>query len=175
MEEESKYISGSVIQPQKYNIVLTREGAEITFDFPPATADQITRFGYILPEDQRCNGGLIFEEEELYEALGPVLGQNYRGNLAYHTRKQVIVTLHETAILGYQRQLIIDPRLGSEVALFWEIYLDQRVFHQALDESWQLLMAEIISMEREDESADRKLAEDIKEILLNDVASEEEA
>ena len=173
MEEETKYISGSVIQPQKYNIVLTREGDEISFDFPPATADQITRFGYILPEDPRCEGGLIFEEEDLYKALEPVLGSSYRGNLAYHTRKQTIITLHETAILGYQRQIIIDPRLGNEVALFWEIYLDQRVFHQALDEAWQLLMGEIISMEREDESADRKLAEDIKDILLNDVANDD--
>lgn len=164
--ESGKPITGNPLTPQRYNILLTRHGDEISFDFPPATADLITRFGYLLPEDPRCQTGLIQNEEDIYEMLGPVLGRSYRGNLAYHTRKQVIVSLHDTAILGYQRQAIIDPRLSNEVSLFWEIYLDQRVFPQSQEEDWQALIGELITNEKTDPDADRKLAEDIKNRLL---------
>lgn len=154
------------LTPQRYNILLTRQGEEIEFDFPPATADLITRFGYLVPHDVRCKPGLIQNEEDLYALMEPVLGRGYRGNLAYHTRKQVIVSLHDTAILGYQRQSIIDPRLSNEVAYFWEIYLDQRIFPQSQDESWQALLGEMITAEKTDPEADKKLAEDIKNRLL---------
>lgn len=164
--EKTKYITGSALQPQKYNIVLTREGAEIDFEFPPATSDLITRFGYLIPQDTRCAPALVQEEEDLYLQLEPVLGRGYRGNLAYHTRKQVIVALHNTAILGYQRQSLIDPRISNEIAVFYEIYLDQRVFPQAINSEWQRLLSEIIVGERTDPEADRKLAEDIKTRLL---------
>lgn len=164
--EDLKYISGTAVEPQKFNIVLTRDGNEIDFDFPPATSDLITRYGYLMPEDERCKNGVIHEEEDLYKLLGPVLGTSYRGNLAYHTRKQVIISLHDTAILGYQRQTIIDPRISNEVALFWEIYLDQRIFPQSGEDDWQRLMAEIIVSEHLDDDADRRLAEDIKNRLL---------
>lgn len=165
-ETENKPITGSPLTPQRYNILLTRHGDEIDFDFPPATADLITRFGYLIPHDPRCQSGLIQNEEDLYHILEPVLGRGYRGNLAYHTRKQVIVSLHDTAILGYQRQSIIDPRLSNEVAFFWEIYLDQRVFPQSQEEDWQSLLGELITAEKTDTDADRKLAEDIKNRLL---------
>jgi len=164
--EGGKPISGGPLTPQRYNILLTRHGEEIAFDFPPATADLITRFGYLVPHDGRCQSGLIQNEEDLYDMLAPVLGRGYRGNLAYHTRKQVIVSLHDTAILGYQRQSIIDPRLSNEVALFWEIYLDQRVFPQSQEEDWQSLLGDLITQERADPESDRKLAEDIKNRLL---------
>ncbi len=146
--------------------MLTREGAELDFDFPPATADLITRFGYLVPDDTRCTPGLVQGEDQVYELLAPVLGRGYRGNLAYHTRKQVIISLHDTAILGYQRQSIIDPRLANEVALFWEVYLDQRIFPQAQEEDWQTLLCELIVDERTNPAADKKLAEDIKNRLL---------
>lgn len=158
--------AASPLTPQRYNILLTRQGEEIDFDFPPATADLITRFGYLVPHDTRCKPGLIQNEEDLYDLLEPVLGRGYRGNLAYHTRKQVIISLHDTAILGYQRQSIIDPRLSNEVAYFWEIYLDQRIFPQSQDESWQGLLGEMITAEKSDAEADKKLAEDIKNRLL---------
>lgn len=167
VSEELKYIASTAVEPQKYNIVLTREGKEIDFDFPPATTDMITRFGYLLPEDERCRDGVIDGEEELYTMLEPILGSGFRGNLAYHTRKQVIISLHDTAILGYQRQIVIDPRISNEIAIFWEIYLDQRVFPQSTEEEWKNLMAEIIISEQMDEDADRKLAEDIKNRLLD--------
>lgn len=154
------------LTPQRYNILLTRHGEEIDFDFPPATADLITRFGYLVPHDVRCKPSLIQNEENIYTLLEPVLGRGYRGNLAYHTRKQVIVSLHDTAILGYQRQSIIDPRLSNEVAFFWEIYLDQRVFPQSQEEDWQSLLGEVITTEKTDPEADKKLAEDIKTRLL---------
>lgn len=168
IEQDEKYITGSPLQPQRYNILLTRDGDQIDFDFPPATADLIARFGYIIPTDDRCEPELIQNEEDLYKSLEPVIGQGYRGDLSYHTRKQVIVSLHDTAILGYQRQSIIDPRISNEVALFWEIYLDQRVFPQGLEEDWQYLMSEIIVSELHDDDADRLLAEDIKNRLLEE-------
>ncbi len=161
-----KPVATGPLTPQRYNIVLTRQGDEIDFDFPPATADLITRFGYLVPNDTRCAPGLIQAEDEVYTLLGPVLGRGYRGNLAYHTRKQVIVSLHDTAILGYQRQSIIDPRLANEVALFWEVYLDQRIFPQAQEEDWQALLSTMIVEERHNPESDRKLAEDIKARLL---------
>jgi hypothetical protein len=167
-----KPITGNPLTPQRYNIVLTRHGDEISFDFPPATADLITRFGYVVPHDTRCSPGLIQSESDLYRFLEPVLGRGYRGNLAYHTRKQVIISLHDTAILGYQRQSIIDPRLSNEVAFFWEIYLDQRVFPQSQEEAWQGLLGELITAEKTNPTADRKLAEDIKARLLDQAKSD---
>lgn len=172
MDTQEKHITGSALTPQRYNILLTRNGEEIDFDFPPATAELITRFGFISPHDPRCAPSLIQNEDDLYEALEAVLGRGYRGNLSYHTRKQVIITLHDTAILGYQRQHIIDPRLSNKVADFWEIYLDQRVFPQSQEEDWQALLGELISGELNDENADRLLAEDIKNRLLQQAADE---
>lgn len=167
IEGLEKPITGtSALTPQRYNILLTRHGEEIEFDFPPATADLITRFGYLVPNDTRCKPGLIQNEDDLYVMLEPVLGRGYRGNLAYHTRKQVIISLHDTAVLGYQRQSIIDPRLSNEVAFFWEIYLDQRIFPQSQEEDWQTLLGELITAEKTDPEADKKLAEDIKNRLL---------
>lgn len=163
---DDKYITGLAVQPQKFNILLTRDGDEIDFDFSPATADLITRYGYIMPVDARCDDALVVEEDDIYERLRPVLGNAFTGQLSYHTRKQVIISLHDTAILGYQRQTIIDPRIGNEIALFWEIYLDQRIFTQCDDDEWQKLMAEVIASETVDTEADRKLAEDIKNRLL---------
>lgn len=170
-----KPITGNPLTPQRYNILLTRHGEEITFDFPPATADLITRFGYLIPNDPRCQSGLVQNEEDLYHMLESVLGRGYRGNLSYHTRKQVIVSLHDTAILGYQRQSIIDPRLSNEVAFFWEIYLDQRIFPQSQEESWQALLSELITNERNDPESDRKLAEDIKNRLLEQAKDDKDA
>lgn len=165
-EKDEVYINKQAVQPHKYNIVLTREGKEITFDFPPATSDNISRFGFITPADIRCTPGLINNEEELYSALKPILGNTFQGQLSYHTRKQTIVSLHDTAILGYQRQTIIDPRISNEIAIFWEIYLDQRIFPQSYEGDWRQLMAKIIISEKDDEDADKKLAEDIKNRLL---------
>lgn len=163
---QEKHISASPIEPQKYNILLTREGKEIDFDFPPAGPELITRYGYLLPHDERCSPDIITDEAELYAALKPVLGSTFNGDMAYHTRKQVIITLHDTAILGYQRQVIIDPRISNEVALFWEIYLDQRVFPQCGEAEWQKVMSEVIITELKDDNSDRLLAEDIKNKLL---------
>jgi len=161
-----KYAKGQTITPYKYNIILTRDEEELDFTFPPAPVELITRYGYLAPIDKRCTQDLVQEEEDLYEMLKPVIGAAYKGNLAYHTRKQVIIALHDTAILGYQRQSIIDPRISNEIALFWEIYLDQRIFPSAMEEDWQLLMAEVIATELHDEDADQTLAEDIKNRLL---------
>lgn len=165
--DDLKYVSGATVQPQKYNIILTRDGDEIEFDFAPATAENILRYGFVTPLDKRCTSGLIDEEEELYTALSPVLGSTFNGSLSYHTRKQVIISLHDAAILGYQRQSIIDPRISNEVATFWEIYIDKRIFPQAEDSAWRNLMAEIIICEKDDDEADQKLAEDIKDRLLS--------
>jgi hypothetical protein len=167
---DGKNITSNPLTPQRYNIILTRAGNEIDFDFPPATADLITRFGFLVPQDTRCHPALIQDEENLYVAMEPVLGRGYRGNLSYHTRKQVIISLHDTAILGYQRQSIIDPRLSNEIALFWEIYLDQRIFPQCHEEDWQMLLGDMITQEKTDADADRNLAEDIKARLLAQAA-----
>lgn len=173
MKPDDKHITGSTLTPQRYNILLTREGNEIDFDFPPATAELITRFGYLVPHDTRCDPALVQDEEQLYKNLEPILGRGYRGNLSYHTRKQVIVSLHDTAILGYQRQSIIDPRLSNEIGLFWEIYLDQRIFPQSQEEDWQTLLGELITQEKTDKDADRKLAEDIKARLLEQAKADD--
>ncbi len=170
---EEKYIAGTPLEPQKYNILLTRDGKEIDFEFPPATADMIARFGFMVPHDTRCEPELIHDEEEIYTSLAPVLGKTYRGNMSYHTRKQVIISLHDTAILGYQRQVIIDPRISNEIALFWEIYLDQRIFPQSMDDEWQKTMSKIIAGEIESEEADKLLAEDIKNRLLQQAKEED--
>jgi hypothetical protein len=167
MHDKQKPIAGQPLTPQRYNILLTRDGSEIDFDFPPATAELITRFGYLVPLDVRCLPGLVQDESNLYELLEAVLGRGYRGNLLYHTRKQVIISLHDTAVLGYQRQSIIDPRLSIEIANFWEIYLDQRIFPQSQEEDWQQLLAELITAEKTNPDADRLLAEDIKNRLLD--------
>jgi hypothetical protein len=171
-EYEDDYVIKQAIQPHKYNIVLTRDGEEITFDFPPATSEHIVRFGYIIPHDKRCEPHVISDEEDLYDALSPILGQSYRGDLSYHTRKQTIISLHDTAILGYQRQTIIDPRISNEIALFWEVYLDQRIFPQAHEIEWRQLMMNIIISETDDDDADKKLAEDIKNRLLEQATVE---
>lgn len=170
--EEEQTILREPIQPQKYNIVLTRDGREVSFDFSPATAESITRFGYLEPLDSRCGSGLVEEEDQLYTKLSPVIGKSFMGELAFHTQKQTIISLHETAILGYQRQKIIDPRISNEIATFWEIYLDQRIFPQSLENDWCDLMAQIIISEINNEGADRELAEDIKDKLLEQAAEE---
>lgn len=164
--DDNEYVMRQSVQPHKYNIVLTRDGAEISFDFPPATADNIVRFGYIEPNDMRCDSGVVNDEDDLYESLSPILGKTYKGDLSYYTKKQTIISLHNTAILGYQRQTIIDPRISNEIATFWEIYLDQRIFPQAHEDDWRKLMSDIIVAEKVDDDADKKLAEDIKDRLL---------
>lgn len=170
LEDDIKIVR-TPIQPQKYNIVLTKDGGPVSFDFPPATAELISRFGLLTPNDKRCSGGLVEDEDKIYTYLSPILGKTYKGNLIYHTSKQVIISLHDTAILGYQRQRIIDPRISNEIATFWEIYLDQRIFPDSLDTPWRQTMAEIISYEQEDDKADAALAEDIKNKLLQEATS----
>lgn len=171
-EEQEQTILRAPVQPQKYNIVLTRDGNDVNFDFAPATAELITRYGYLEPLDTRCEGGLVDEEDQLYTKLSPVIGKNFLGELAFHTQKQTIISLHEVAILGYQRQKIIDPRISNEIATFWEIYLDQRIFPQSLEADWRDLMAQIIINEIKNEDADIELAEDIKDKLLEQAAEE---
>ena len=163
-----KYVQGAPIEPMKYNIVLMKNGQKMDFNLAPAPMEQITRFGFVLPHDTRASAKLVLSDEDLYSALGAVIGKTYRGELGYHTRKQTIIALHETAILGYQRQAIIDPRIGNEVALFWEIYLDQRIFPTSEATEWQETMAQIIISELSDPEADAQLAEDIKNKLLQD-------
>lgn len=169
---EDDYSIKQAVQPHKYNIVLTRDGEEITFDFPPATSEHIIRFGYIISHDKRCEASIINDEEDLYASLAPILGQTFRGDLSYHTQKQTIISLHDTAILGYQRQTIIDPRISNEIGLFWEIYLDQRIFPQAHEEEWRKLIVNIIISEKKDDDADKNLAEDIKNRLLEQASDE---
>ena len=161
-----EYIKSAGIQPVTYNILLTKDGDEIDFSFPPASSDMISEFGFVLVLDDRCTSGLTKDNEHLIENLRPVLGQAFTGELAMHPRKQVIIALHDTAILGYQRHVVIDPRISNDVATHWQIYLDRRVFPQADAEDWQQLMAEVIISELKDEQADEKLAEDIKTRLI---------
>lgn len=163
-----KHVQSAPLEPMKYNIVLTKNGKKMDFDFAPASLEQITRFGFVQPHDKRAKSKLVLADEDLYLALGPIIGKGYRGELGYHTRKQTIIALHDVAILGYQRQAIIDPRIGNEVALFWEIYLDQRVFPASDGQEWQETMAQVIIAELTDNAADAQLAEDIKNKLLQD-------
>ena len=167
-----KYIYGTPVEPLKYNIILTKDGVRIDFDFPPAPLEQIVRYGYLMAQDPRVMPVLITDDAGLYAALAPIIGKTYRGELQYHTRKQSIISLHDTAILGYQRQVIIDPRLHNEIALFWEIYLDLRVFPAAHDTAWQQAMAEVITSELKDPSADAALAEDLKQRLLEQTSQD---
>ncbi len=161
-----KYIKTTGIQPVTFNIILTRDGDELDFDFPPAPPEMISEFGFILATDERCNSGVVQTDEELITNLAPVLGNTFNGDLAMHPRKQVIIALHDTAVLGYQRQTVIDPRISNEVGTFWQIYLDQRIFPQSEDVEWQQLMSEIIISELKDSNADEKLATDIKNRLI---------
>lgn len=161
-----QYIRSAGVQPITFNIVLTRDGDEIDFQFPPAPPEMISEFGFVLALDERCDSGLTADNEDIVKNLRPVLGQAFEGELAMHPRKQVIIALHDTAILGYQRHVVIDPRISNEVATFWQIYLDQRVFPQSEDPDWQQLMSEIIISELKDSDADEKLAQDIKTRLI---------
>lgn len=167
-----QYIKSAGVQPVTYNILLTRDGDEIDFDFPPASPEMISEFGFVLAKDERCKSGLTKDNEQLVENLRPILGQNFEGDLAMHPRKQVIIALHDTAILGYQRHVLIDPRISNEVGTYWQIYLDQRVFPQSEDDEWQTIMAEIIVSELKDDDADEKLAEDIKARLIDQARSD---
>ena len=162
-----QYIKSSGIQPVTYNILLTKDGDEVDFSFPPAPQELISEFGFVLALDERCDSGLTQNNEHLVESLRPILGQAFSGELAMHPRKQVIIALHDTAILGYQRHVVIDPRISNEIATYWQIYLDQRVFPQSETHDWQQLIAEIIISELKDEKADEKLAEDIKARLVD--------
>ena len=161
-----KYIKTTGIQPVTFNIILTRDGDELDFDFPPAPPEMISEFGFILATDERCKSGVVQTDEELITNLAPVLGNIFNGDLAMHPCKQVIIALHDTAVLGYQRQTVIDPRISNEVGTFWQIYLDQRIFPQSEDVEWQQLMSEIIISELKDSNADEKLATDIKNRLI---------
>lgn len=167
-----QYIRSAGVQPVTYNILLTKDGDEIDFEFPPAPPEMISEFGFVIATDERCQSGLTKDNEQLVENLRPILGQSFEGELAMHPRKQVIIALHDTAILGYQRHVVIDPRISNEVATFWQIYLDQRVFPQSEDSDWQQLMAEIIVSELKDDDADEKLAEDIKSRLIDQAKSD---
>jgi len=161
-----KYIRSAGIQPVTFNIILTRDGDELDFSFPPAPPEMIAEFGFILASDERCTSGIVQTDDDLVTNLLPILGSTFNGELAMHPRKQVIIALHDTAILGYQRQLVIDPRISNEVGTFWQVYLDQRIFPQSDDVEWQQLMAEIIISEIKDPDADEKLAMDIKNRLI---------
>ena len=162
-----QYIRSAGVQPVTYNILLTKDGDEIEFEFPPAAPELISEFGFALAQDERCHSGLTKDKEQLVENLRPILGESFEGELAFHPRKQVIIALHDTAILGYQRHVVIDPRISNDIATYWQIYLDQRVFPQAEDPDWQELMAEIVISELKDDEADEKLAEDIKSRLID--------
>lgn len=162
-----KYIRSSGVQPVTFNIILTKDGDELDFEFQPAAPEMIAEFGFILASDERCASGIVQTNDHLLENLRPILGATFSGELAMHPRKQVIIALHDTAILGYQRQLVIDPRISNEIGTFWQIYLDQRIFPQSENEEWQQLMAEIIISEITDPNADEKLAQDIKDRLIN--------
>lgn len=150
----------ALLTPECYNILLTRHGEEISFDFPPATATHIQRFGYVEPNDSRCKEGIISSEESLLTMLRPIIGEA-KVALQFQTCRQVIISLHDTAILGYQRQLVIDPRLPAKVAILWEIYVDLRTFPQAEEPAWQLLLGQLIAEEKA-----KELAESIKDRLL---------
>ena len=161
-----RYIRSAGVQPVTFNIILTRDGDEIDFQFVPAPQEMISEFGFLLTGDKRCESGVVQDHEGILAKLRPILGQHFHGELAFHPRKQVIIALHDTAILGYQRQVVMDPRISNEIATFWQIYLDQRIFPQAEEPDWQELMAGIIISELKDEQADQKLAEDIKNRLI---------
>lgn len=161
-----EYFRSTGIKPSTYNIILTREGDELDFKFPPAPREMISEFGYLKPLDVRCKTGVVVGADEVYKNLEPILGRSFNGDLAFHTRKQTLIALHGTAILGYQRQVVIDPRISNEVGTFWQIYLDQRIFPRSDEREWQNLMSEIIISEISDREADQKLAEDIKNRLI---------
>lgn len=167
-----EYIRSTGVKPNTYNIILTREGEELEFDFMPAPHEMISEFGFLTPTDERCEKGIINDLEDIYDFLQPILGRHYEGELAFHTHKQTMIALHGTTILGYQRQAIIDPRISNEIATFWKIYLDQRIFPQSTEHDWQKLMSEIIMSEMKDPEADAKLAEDIKNRLIEQARDE---
>lgn len=154
------------INPTTYNIVLTDGNEDVSFDLPPALAPDIVQLGYVLPVDDRCEPGLITRETHLHTRLAPVLGSTFQGTLGYQTRKQTIVAIHDTAILAYTRQDIIDPRLSNKVATLWDVYIDSRFFPKAREPEWLELMGQLISMELAQPDADSALAEIIKQKLL---------
>lgn len=149
------------LMPERYNIQLTRHGKPIDWDFQPAIVSDIARFGYIIPFDDRCKNIVIQVEEDVYTALEPVLGKSYKGPLDYKTKKQSVISLHDVAILGYQRQAITDPRLNNHIADMYEIYLDKRVFPMWANQDWLILMGKRIAEEQT-----MSLAQDIKDLLI---------
>lgn len=149
-----------MLQPAAYNITLTRQGEIVEFDFEPANATDIHRFGYLIPEDSRCKTCMVNSEDELYATLKPVLGSKIVP-LNFNTRHQAIIQLHETAIVGYQKQVITDPRIGCPIATLWEVYLDKRIFPYWADTDWLFMFGALIT-----EGEDAELAESIKDQLI---------
>lgn len=149
------------LTPERYNIQLTRHGAPVEYDFQPAIVSDIARFGYIVPFDSRCKKDVVQTEEDVYTVLEPVLGRQYRGGLDWKTKKQAVISLHDVAILGYQKQAIVDPRLNNHIADMYEIFLDKRIFPQWANQNWLVLLGEQITEEKT-----MALATDIKNVLV---------
>lgn len=157
-----------LVPPQSFNIHLTLKGQRVDWTVPPATTDNITRIGYLRPLDGRCGEGLIMNENDVYCRLGPVLGTNYRGELRYQITKQMLFNLQGTAILGYQRKQVVDPRLENPIANLWDIYVDNRIFSKAFYSNNKYLgeLGEVISLELEDCEADRMFVNGLKDELI---------
>lgn len=151
-----------------YNIKLLRKGNEVVFDFPPATADKISKGFYLEPLDARCQPAAVRDEQGVKDALAAVLGKGYTGRLDYTVTKGAVIELHGTAILGYQRQDVIDPRLVNKIGTVWEVYIDKRIFPQADENAWFASLGQLISTELLDDKADASLADKIKIRLLQD-------
>jgi len=154
----------------KYDIKVMCDDERVDFDLPAPSEENVTRFGYLVPVDDRCVRGVVSEQTALNAALQPVLGSTYAdAELNVQVVKQVTVALHDVTILGYIKEDVIDPRITARVATIWEVYLDNRIFSSSGDADWQDMMGRLIQYEQDNPTADAELVDDMQQRLLKQV------
>lgn len=142
---------------EQFNIVLTKDGEEIDFHLPLVEKDMNL---YILPKDSRCVAQ-EFCVDDVQRIMGPVLGKSAKNLTLYSKPKKVIeISLHNTSILRYVVNDVIDPRLSNVIAEVVATYSDPRIFTDA-----EVAILHIVE-NYEDEEFPRQLASDIKDKLL---------
>ena len=142
-------------EPDKYNIILTSNGADMDLNFPPATKGQVTNFNYIIPVDKSCVEKVVNSREEYYKILRPVIGRFTSVKLIFNTIQKTSISLHNVAILAYIKYDVIDPRMDNKIATEWGIYTDNRIF---LNESSTISLIT--------NNTDRQMAEILKNRIL---------
>lgn len=126
------------MKTERFDILLTRKGEEVKFEFAPAKANEITQFTFLKEPQTKVNS-----EQELCFALRSVIGSQPVA-LKTPVKSATIISFHEVAILGYDIHSVIDPRLDNKIAELVQVYVDNRLFPLHSNESWQSDLTSLI-------------------------------